>query len=109
MAKSCFPPAPEPRRPLQQSVVNLNRNGIKVPRPSQEKQEPGVIEVFKKYLPIKLKGLIDDFRRKTKDKRDLTDCSQDETRLGVRTISGKKIPLKGVKPEQKRQWSYKYY
>ena len=85
------------------------KSKLKVPRPSHEKQEPGVIEVFKKYLPIKIKGLINDFRRKTNDRRDITYWCQDETRLGVRTISGKKITLKGVKPEQIRQWSYKYY
>ena len=42
---------------------------LKVSRPSHAKQEPGVIEVFKKYLPIKIKGLIDEFKQKKDDKR----------------------------------------
>ena len=43
------------------------------------------------------------------DKRTISYWCQDETRLGFRTFSGKKITLKGVKPEQKLQWYYKYY
>ncbi|MDJ0717095.1 MAG: IS630 family transposase [Prochloraceae cyanobacterium] len=85
------------------------KSKLKVPRPTHEKQEPGVIEGFKNYLPTLLKGLINEFRQKTDDKRDITYWCQDETRLGVRTISGKKITLKGVKPQQIKQWSYKYY
>ena len=34
---------------------------------------------------------------------------QDETRIGFRTESGKKITLKGVKPQQTLQWHYDYY
>jgi hypothetical protein len=37
---------------------------LKVPRPCHEKQVPGVIEVFKEYLPERLKGLRDDLRDK---------------------------------------------
>ena len=85
------------------------KSKLKVPRPTHEKQEPGVIECFKKYLPIKIEGLTNEFRGKTDDKRDITYWCQDETRLGVRTISGRKITLKGVKPKQIKQWSYKYY
>ncbi len=82
---------------------------LKVARPSHEKQEPGIIEVFKNYLPIKIKGLINELKEKTDKKPDIIYWCQDETRLGVRTIPGKKITLKGVKPQQILQWSYTYY
>ncbi len=85
------------------------KSKLKVPRPIHEKQEPGVIEGFKKYLPTLIEGLINEFRQKTDDKRVLAYWCQDETRLGIRTIPGKKITLKGIKPQQTLQWSYKYY
>ncbi len=34
-------------------------------------------------------------------------CS-DETRIGLKTIRGKVITLKGVKPKGTQQWEYKY-
>jgi transposase len=82
---------------------------LKVPRPRHEKQQPGVIEVFKNHFPERIKGLIKDIRGKKPDNRNIVYWFQDETRLGFRTESGKKITLKGVKPEQILQWHYKYY
>ena len=32
---------------------------------------------------------------------------QDETRIGLKTISGRKITAKGVKPKGKVQWQFK--
>ncbi|XHX81323.1 MAG: hypothetical protein RBJ76_09460 [Stenomitos frigidus ULC029] len=32
---------------------------------------------------------------------------QDETRLGLKTISGRKITVKGIKPKGKVQWQFK--
>jgi hypothetical protein len=32
---------------------------------------------------------------------------QDETRLGLKTISGRKITAKGIKPKGKVQWQFK--
>lgn len=91
-------------------IVRYELKGkLKVPRPSHTKQSPGVIQVFKDYLPIKLKGIIDDFRAKRSDKQKIAYWCQDETKLGFRTISGKKLTLKGVKPEQIIQWHYDYY
>ncbi|XHX79556.1 MAG: hypothetical protein RBJ76_06450 [Stenomitos frigidus ULC029] len=34
---------------------------------------------------------------------------QDETRLGLKTISGRKITVKGIKPKGKVQWQFKYH
>lgn len=91
-------------------IVRYELKGkLKVPRPSHTKQSPGVIQVFKDYLPIKLKGIIDDFRAKRSDKQKIAYWCQDETKLGFRTISAKKLTLKGVKPEQIIQWHYDYY
>ena len=63
---------------------------LKTPRPVHENQKLGVIEVFKRYLPTKIKGLIEEYREKKEDKRSIAYWCQDETRLGFRTFSGKK-------------------
>lgn len=81
----------------------------KVPRPRHEKQVPGVVEVFKEYLPVRLKGLKDDIQAKWGKTRKIAYWCQDETRLGFRTELGKKITRKGVKPQQDFQWHYDYY
>ena len=87
--------------PTIHRIVRYELQGkLKVPRPRHEKQQPGVIEAFKAYLPERIKGLIKDMRDKKQDNRDVTYWFQDETRLGFRTESGKKITLKGIKPEQ---------
>lgn len=82
---------------------------LKVPRPIHEKQSVGVVEVFQKFLPQRVKGIIKEFRDKWLDKREIAYWCQDETRIGFRTESGKKITLKGVKPQQTLQWHYDYY
>ncbi|MGF1490681.1 MAG: IS630 family transposase [Prochloraceae cyanobacterium] len=85
------------------------RGKLKIPRPFHEKQEPGVIEVFKNYLPTLIKGIIHEFKDKIGHKSKISYWCQDEARLGFRTLSGKKITLKGVKPKQLLQWHYTYY
>ena len=40
------------------------RGKLKVPRPIHEKQKPGVIEAFKNYFPIRIKGLMNEIREK---------------------------------------------
>lgn len=82
---------------------------LKVPRPYHEKQQPGVIQVFRDYFPERIKGLIAEIREKQAGNLQITYWFQDETRLGFRTETGKKITLKGVKPQQLLQWHYKYY
>ncbi len=67
---------------------------LKTPRPTHEKQAVGVVE---------------DIRNKRLDKREISYWCQDETRIGFRTESDKKITLKGVKPQQILQWHYEYY
>ena len=82
---------------------------LKVPRPTHEKQAVGVVEAFWEFLPKRIEGLIREIRRKQGQKLDIFYWCQDETRVGFRTESGRKITLKGVKPEQKLQWRYDYY
>ncbi len=82
---------------------------LKVPRPIHEKQQPGVIEVFKQYLPERIKGIVGEIRDKWGNNRDIIYWCQDETRLGFRTELGQKITLKGVQPKQTLQWHYSYY
>ena len=57
----------------------------------------------------RIEGIIKDIRDKWLDKREVAYWCQDETRVGLRTELGKKITLKGVKPQQTLQWHYEYY
>ena len=82
---------------------------LKVPRPTHEKQAVGVVEAFWKFLPKRIEGLTREIRSKQGQKSDIFYWCQDETRVGFRTESGRKITLKGVKPEQELQWHYDYY
>lgn len=82
---------------------------LKIPRPIHEKQAVGVVEVFKEFLPQRIEGIARDIKDKLLDKREILYWCQDETRIGFRTESGKKITLKGVKPQQTFQWHYEYY
>ena len=82
---------------------------LKVPRPTHEKQQPGVIEAFKNYFPHRIKGLINDIRGQWDNKFPISYWFQDETRLGYRTESGHKITRAGVQPKQILQWHYSYY
>jgi len=85
------------------------RSKLKVARPRHEKQAPGVIEVFKKYLPQRIEGIVKEIKNKEITKQDIVYWCQDETRVGFRTETGKKITLEGVKPQQTLQWHYDSY
>jgi transposase len=85
------------------------RSKLKTPRPVHEKQAPGVVEAFKRFLPQRIEGIVQQLTNKRVEQPNIAYWCQDETRLGFRTESGKKITLKGVKPEQILQWHYDYY
>jgi transposase len=85
------------------------KSKLKVARPQHEKQAPGVIEVFKEHLPQRIKGIVKHINNQETTKKDIVYWCQDETRVGLRTETGRKITLKGVKPEQALQWHYDYY
>lgn len=82
---------------------------LKTPRPTHEKQAVGVVEAFQKFLPQRIEGIVQDIRVKRLDNREIAYWCQDETRIDFRTESGKKITLKGVKPQHTLQWHYDYY
>ena len=82
---------------------------LKTPRPTHEKQQPGIIQAFKNYFPDRIKGLMNDLRDKWGNQPLISYWFQDETRLGYRTESGKKITRAGIKPRQFLQWHYSYY
>ena len=82
---------------------------LKVPRPTHEKQAVGVVEAFKQFLPKRIEGIVKDIRDTWLAQREIADWCQDETRIGLRTESGQKITLKGVKPQPTLQWHYDYY
>ena len=85
------------------------KSKLKVPRPIHEKQAAGVVKAFWSFLPKRIEGLVNEIRHKHGRKPDIFYWCQDETRVGFRTESGRKITLKGVKPKQELQWHYDYY
>ena len=96
--------------PTVHRIVRYELKGkLKTPRPTHEKQQPGVIEAFKNHFPDRIKGLINEIRDKWGNKSPICYWFQDETRLGYRTESGRKITRKGIKPTQILQWHYSYY
>ena len=82
---------------------------LKTPRPTHEKQAAGVVEAFKLFLPTRVEGIVQQIRNKQIEQPNIAYWCQDETRVGFRTESGKKITFKGVKPQQLLQWHYDYY
>jgi hypothetical protein len=73
-------------------IVRYELNGkLKVPRPTHEKQQPGIVTAFKNHFPDRIKGLIDEIRDKWGNKLTISYWLQDETRFSHRTESGHKI------------------
>lgn len=91
-------------------IVRYELQGkLKVARPTHEQQQPGVIELFKNYFSEIIKGLMNEIRDIWGEHCPISYWLQDETRLGYRTESGRKITRAGVKPKQILQWHYSYY
>ncbi len=72
------------------------RSKLKIPRPAHEKQAPGVVKAFKRFLPARIEGIIQQLKNKWVEKPNIAYWCQDETRLGLRTSSGKKITKASV-------------
>ena len=66
-------------------------------------------QAFKNFLPRRIEGIVQEIKDKSGKKMDIAYWCQDETRVGFRTEVGRKITLKGVKPQQTFQWHYNYY
>jgi transposase len=68
--------------PTIHRIVRYELKGkLKVPRPTHEKQQPGVIEAFKNYFGSRIKGLINDIRGQWDNNLPISYCFQDETRF----------------------------
>jgi transposase len=73
---------------------------LKVPRPQSYQQDPTVVEGFKEKLGamlVSLETLLAQGHR-------IRYLCQDETRLGLKTLTGKVITAQGVKPTVPVQW-----
>lgn len=79
---------------------------LKVPRPVSVKQPEGAIEAFKKKLPQLMEALIEKVKQVYQSGQRLRYWCQDETRIGLHTMRGRLLTLKGVKPKGKVQWNF---
>jgi len=82
---------------------------LKVPRPKSTKQEKGAIERFKQELPERLTDIRLRIKQEIGNQTKIRYWCGDETRLGLQTIEGKILNLKGVKPQGEKQWKFDYY
>lgn len=82
---------------------------LKVPRPKSTKQEKGVIERFKKELSKQLTNIRFRIKQEIGNQTKIRYWCGDETRLGLQTIEGRILTLKGVKPQGEKQWKFDYY
>ncbi|NJQ97687.1 MAG: IS630 family transposase [Hydrococcus sp. CSU_1_8] len=82
---------------------------LKVARPLSKKQNPGDIEGFKNQRDAWLKNIKQWLRGTYESFQQVSYWCQDETRLGLKTLEGRKLTLKGVKPIGKVQWQFDYY
>lgn len=73
---------------------------LKVPRPRSLKQDPEALERFKLKIEVMLKGM----QRLAEPGQRIRYLSQDETRLGLKTIAARLITACGVKPVGVSQW-----
>ena len=68
------------------------------------------MEAFQKFLPQRIGGIVQDIRAKRLDNREIAYwCRSVKLELVKDAESGKRITLKGVKPQQRLQWHYDYY
>lgn len=90
------------------TVRHVLKAKLKTPRPRHVKAEPEAQDEFEEKLPYILACLI----RYLNQGQQIRYFVQDESRFGQRTMAGKKITLKGVKPvgmsDQKRGNFYLY-
>ena len=79
---------------------------LKVPRPVSIKQTEGAIDTFKKKLPQQLEAVVQKVRQVYKYWGKLRYWCQDESRMGLHTMRGRLLTLKGIKPKGKVQWNF---
>ena len=82
---------------------------LKVPRPKSVSQKPSAINEWKNHLQNKLDYLLTQARGIVKKFKKVSFWCFYETRIGLHTITRRKITLSGVKPEGKKQMSFQYF
>ena len=82
---------------------------LKVARPRSNKQNTEAVARFIEQLPEQVNTLLAEAGQSGKRWEKLCYWCQDETRLGLPTISGKKLTLKGIKPVGVKQWKFEYF
>ena len=82
---------------------------LKVPRPSSIKRQPKTVKEFKRTLRKKIRKAKEMALKRFGTTVKCTYWVQDETRIGMKTIFGKTLTLKGVKPIGKHQWGFDNY
>jgi transposase len=82
---------------------------MKVPRPTNCRQEAGAIEKFREKLPQRLQNLKYELSQWLGKYEKIRYWCGDESRFGLQTIPGKKITMKGIKPWGYEQWKFKYF
>jgi len=82
---------------VHQTVHYKLKAKLKVARPTHIKRDDTAVVEFKKKLPTQLE-LIDVFQEVEGEKRPVRYWSQDESRLGLHTITRRLLTLPGVKP-----------
>lgn len=83
------------------------KSKLKVPRPVSVKQPDGATEDFKKKLPQLLKAIVEKFKDISQLGQRVRYWCEDETRMGLHTLGGRLLTLKGVKPRGQVQWKFK--
>ena len=81
---------------------------LKVFRPVHIKQNKKAKEDFKKELPSQLQTRINSINKYSEKPLLIRYWCQDETRIGLKTITGKLITACGVKPVGLYQWLFEY-
>jgi transposase len=88
-------------------VRRLLKAKPKVPRPSSSKQDKAAVQRFKQDLAKKINLAATLWSWRTgeyKPPRTIRFWCQDEARVGLKTVVGRVITLRGVKPIRKVQW-----
>lgn len=82
---------------------------LKVPRPVNIKQQEGAIAGFKKKLGQQIIFHLEQHQNKIGIYEQIRYWCQDESRLGLKTMAGRKITLQGVKPIGLEDWQFEYF
>jgi transposase len=84
------------------------KSKLKVPRPVNIKQVTGAVEEFKKNLSSSLTQILKPLENLIKNYRKVRYWCQDESRIGLITMKGRKITCQGVQPIGVEQLTFDY-